>query len=106
VAGPCGAAASPVQRWYFSCEFDCRARPELARRRFVRRAGTTARLLQRAGDVETFNIAPEGEAYPISSDTSAAFRLTGDALQATFKNLTGQSDALTCIPSADQKVIT
>jgi hypothetical protein len=58
----------------------------------VRHAGTT-RLSQRACDVETFDVAPDGEFYAISSNTSAAFRLTGDALPATFKSLTGQSDA-------------
>jgi hypothetical protein len=55
--------------------------------------------------VETFDIAPDGKFYPISSDTIAAFRLTGDALQATFKGPTGQSDTVKCTLSADQKVM-
>jgi class 3 adenylate cyclase len=56
--------------------------------------------------VETFDVAPEDKFYPISSDTTAAVRLTGDALQATFKGPTGQSDAVRCILSADQQVMT
>ena len=36
--------------------------------------------------VETFDAAADGEFYPISSDTTAAFRLIGDTLQATFKD--------------------
>ena len=56
--------------------------------------------------VETFDVAPDGEFHPISSDTRAAFRLTGDALQATFKGPTGQSDAVSCTLSADQRVMT
>jgi hypothetical protein len=53
--------------------------------------------------VETFDTVANGEFYPISSGTTASFRLTGDALQATFKGPTGQSDAQTCTLSADQK---
>jgi class 3 adenylate cyclase len=56
--------------------------------------------------VETFDVAPDGKFYPISSDTTAAFRLTGDALQATFKGPTGQSDAVRCSLSTDQQVMT
>jgi hypothetical protein len=56
--------------------------------------------------VDTFDVPPDGEFYPISSDTTGAFRLTGDALQATFKGPTGQFDAVTCTLSADQKVMT
>ena len=55
---------------------------------------------------DTFDVPPDGKFYPISSDTTAAFRLTGDALQATFKGPTGQSDAITCTLSTDQKVMT
>jgi hypothetical protein len=56
--------------------------------------------------VETFDVAPDGKFYLISNDTTAAFRLTGNVLQATFKGPTGQSDALTCTLSADQQVMT
>jgi hypothetical protein len=56
--------------------------------------------------VETFDVAPDDRFYPISSDTTAAVRLTGDALQATFKGPTDQSDAVRCILSADQQVMT
>jgi hypothetical protein len=56
--------------------------------------------------VDTFDVPPDGKFYPISSDTTAALRLTGDALQATFKGPTGQSDAVTCTLSANQKVMT
>jgi hypothetical protein len=56
--------------------------------------------------VDTFDVPPDGKFYPISSDTTAAFRLTGDALQATFKGPTGQSDAVTCTLSANQRVMT
>jgi len=53
--------------------------------------------------VETFDTVANGEFYPISSETTASFRLTGDTLQATFDGPTGQSDAQTCILSADHK---
>ena len=56
--------------------------------------------------IETFDVAPDGKFYLISNDTTAAFRLTGNVLQATFKGPTGQSDALTCTLSADQQVMT
>ena len=56
--------------------------------------------------VDTFDVAPDGKFYPISIDTTAAFRLTGDALQARFKGPTGQSDVVSCTLSADQKVMT
>jgi hypothetical protein len=53
--------------------------------------------------VVTFDAAADGESYRISSDTTAAVRLTGDTLQATFKGPSGQSDAQTCTVSADQR---
>jgi hypothetical protein len=56
--------------------------------------------------VETFDTVANGEFYPISSGTTASFRLTGDALQATFKGPTGQSDAQTCTLSADHQQMT
>jgi hypothetical protein len=56
--------------------------------------------------VDTFDVPPDGEFYSLSSDTTAAFRLTGDALRATFKGPTGLSDAVTCTLSGNQKVMT
>jgi hypothetical protein len=53
--------------------------------------------------VETFDTVANGEFYPISRETTASFRLTGDTLQATFKGPTGQSDTQTCTLSADHK---
>jgi len=53
--------------------------------------------------VETFDTVANGEFYPVSSETTASFRLTGDTLQATFKGPAGQSDAHTCTLSADHK---
>ena len=54
----------------------------------------------------TFDAAANEEFVPISSDTTASARLTGDTLQATFKGSTGQSDAQTCTVSADQQQMT
>ena len=56
--------------------------------------------------VETFDTVANGEFYPLSSETTASFRLTGDTLQATFKGPTGQSDTQTCTISADHKQMT
>jgi len=56
--------------------------------------------------VETFDAVPNGEFYPINSDTTAAFRLGGNTLRATFKGPTGQTDTLTCTLAADQKKMT
>jgi hypothetical protein len=56
--------------------------------------------------VETFEAAASGEFSPVSSETTASLRLTGDTLQATFKGPTGQSDAQTCTLSADHKQMT
>ncbi len=56
--------------------------------------------------VVTFDAAANEEFVPISSDTTASARLTGDTLQATFKGSTGQSDAQTCTVSADQQQMT
>jgi hypothetical protein len=57
-------------------------------------------------NVETFDVVANGEFYPISGDTTAAFRLTGNTFQATFKGPTGQTDDLTCTLAADQKKMT
>ena len=56
--------------------------------------------------VETFNGVADGEFHPISSDTTASFRLTADALQSTFKGPAGQSDVQTCTLSTDQQQMT
>jgi hypothetical protein len=56
--------------------------------------------------VETFNAVPNGEFYPINSDTTAAFRLVGNTLQATFKGPTRQTDTLTAPSAADRKKMT
>jgi hypothetical protein len=55
---------------------------------------------------ETFDVVPDGELRPISPDATAAFRLTGNVLQATFNGPIGETDAVTCTLSADQKVMT
>jgi hypothetical protein len=56
--------------------------------------------------VETFDAVPNGEFYPINSDTTAAFSLIGNTLQATFKGPTGQTDTMTCTLAANQKKMT
>jgi hypothetical protein len=56
--------------------------------------------------VVPFDAAIDGESSRISGDTTASARLTGDALQATFKGPTGQSDTQTCTVSADQQQMT
>jgi hypothetical protein len=56
--------------------------------------------------VETFDAVANGEFYPINSDTTAAFSLIGNTLQATFKGPTGQTDTMTCTLVADQKKMT
>jgi hypothetical protein len=53
--------------------------------------------------VVTFDAAANEEFVSISSDTTAAARLTGDMLRATFRGPTGQSDTQTCTVSADQQ---
>jgi hypothetical protein len=55
---------------------------------------------------ETFDAVANGEFYPINSDTTAAFSLNRNLLQATFKGPTGQTDTLTCTLSADQRKMT
>ena len=61
---------------------------------------------QRAKRVETFEAVADGEFHPINSDTMVAFHLMGNALQATFKRPTGQTDSQTCTLSADQQRMT
>jgi len=57
-------------------------------------------------DVVTFDVPADGKSYPVGSDTAASARVTGDTLQATFREPGGQSDAQTCIVAADQKQMT
>lgn len=56
--------------------------------------------------VETFDMAADGEFHAIDDDMTAAFRLTGSALKATFKRSTGETDALTCTLDAGQRKMT
>ena len=56
--------------------------------------------------VETFDVTASGDFAPISSETTAAVRLTEDTLQATFTGPAGQADTQTCTLSADQKQMT
>lgn len=58
--------------------------------------------LQNQQDIETFDAPANGEFYPINSDTTAAFRLTGSTLQGTSKGLAGEMDDLTCTVGSDQ----
>jgi hypothetical protein len=55
---------------------------------------------------EAFDAPANGEFYPVSADTTAAFRLSGGKLEATFKGPSGESDAQTCTVSADNKKLT
>ena len=56
--------------------------------------------------VETFATPANGEFSPISSETTASFRLTNNTLQATFKDPADQSNAQTCTISANHKQMT
>ena len=56
--------------------------------------------------VVTFDAAANGESHRVSSDTTASVRLTGNALQVTFKGPAGRSDAQTCTVSADHQKMT
>ena len=57
-------------------------------------------------NVEAFDTPANGEFYPVSSDTTAAFRLGEGSLQATFKGPSGGTDTLTCTVAADRKKMT
>jgi hypothetical protein len=65
-------------------------------------------VLPAQGDkhIEAFDTPANGEFYPVSSDTSAAFRLGEGSLQATFKGPGGETDDLTCTVAADRKKMT
>jgi len=54
-------------------------------------------------NVEAFDTPANGEFYPVSSNTTAAFRLSEGSLQATFKGSSGETDTLTCTVAADRK---
>ncbi len=56
--------------------------------------------------VESFDTPANGEFYPISSDTTAAFTLNGDTLQGTFKGSAGETDTLTCSLSEGRRKMT
>ncbi len=61
---------------------------------------------QGRASIETFDTPGNGEFYPISSDTTAAFLLTNGALQGTFKGPAGETDKLTCSVSKDNLKMT
>jgi hypothetical protein len=56
--------------------------------------------------VQSFDTPANGEFYPVSGDTTAAFNLNGSSLQGTFKGPAGQTDAMTCVVSTDQRKMT
>jgi hypothetical protein len=56
--------------------------------------------------IESFEALTNGEFHPVNSDTTAAFTLLGNALQATFKGPMGQTDTLTCSLSMDHRKMT
>lgn len=57
--------------------------------------------------VESFDTPANGEFYPISSGTTASFRLPGnDAIVATFQGPSGQTDALHCTLAPDHNRMT
>jgi len=57
-------------------------------------------------NVEAFDTPANGEFYPVSSDTTAAFHLGEGSLQATFKGPSGETDDLTCTVASDRKRMT
>jgi hypothetical protein len=57
-------------------------------------------------NVEAFDTPANGEFYPVSSDTTAAFRIGESSLAATFKGPAGETDTLTCTVSADRLKMT
>ena len=66
----------------------------------------TVLVAQGRKNVEAFDTPANGEFYPVSSDTTAAFRLGEGSLQATFKGASGGTDILTCTVVADRKKMT
>jgi len=61
---------------------------------------------QGQSSVESFDAVADGEFYPVTTNTTAAFRVMGSALQATFKGPIGETDTLTCTLSADRNKMT
>jgi hypothetical protein len=57
-------------------------------------------------NVEAFDTPANGDFYPVSSDTTAAFRLGEGSLAATFKGPAGETDNLTCTVSGDRLKMT
>jgi hypothetical protein len=55
---------------------------------------------------DSFDVPANGEYYPISSQTMAAFNLTDATLKATFKEKTGISDVLICELSPNKAKMT
>lgn len=49
-----------------------------------------------ASNVESFDAPANGESYPVGTDTAASFRLSGNALQATFTGPGAATDTLSC----------
>ena len=66
----------------------------------------TVSAAQGRKNVEAFDTPANGEFYPVSSDTTAAFHLGESSLQATFKGSSGGTDTLTCTVAADRKKMT
>jgi hypothetical protein len=66
----------------------------------------TTAAAQGQPEVETFDTPANGEFYPVSSDTTASFRLAGGAIEAVFKGAAGQIDALTCTLASDRQKMT
>lgn len=56
--------------------------------------------------IESFDTPANGEFYPINRETTAAFRLSGSTLEATFKGPAGGIDKMTCTVAADQRRLT
>jgi hypothetical protein len=64
-------------------------------------------LSDRGGrSVEKFEALPDGWFYPINGDTTAAFRLMGNTLEAIFKGPIGQTDTLVCTLTPDPRRMT
>lgn len=54
-------------------------------------------------NVQAFDAPANGDFYPVSDDITAAFRVTGSTLRATFQGPSGLMDAQTCTLAANQK---
>lgn len=61
---------------------------------------------QGQGNVETFDVAADGEFHSVNDDTTAAVTVNGDLLQSTFNGPDGQMDTLTCALSTDRRKMT